>query len=91
MRDQEKNCERAGSVLCPSTKKKKDIQLENCELSFIWGKMRTEAEEMAPLVALRDRSKEAVEEGQYIRFGGRRSSVQSSTYFTKGFPLVTRS
>ena len=28
-------------------KKKKDVQLESCELSFIWGKMRTAAQEAA--------------------------------------------
>ena len=27
---------------------KKDVQLESCELSFIWGKMRTAAWEAAP-------------------------------------------
>ena len=47
---------------------KKDAQLESCELSFIWGKMRTAAREAAPQIALRDCSKAAVGEGQYIRF-----------------------
>ena len=47
---------------------KKDVQLESCELSFIWGKMRTIAQEAASQIALRDRSKAAVGEGQYIRF-----------------------
>ena len=46
----------------------KDVQLETCELSFIWGKMRTAAQEAAPLIALRDCSKAAVGEGPYIRF-----------------------
>ena len=41
---------------------------ESCELSFIWGKMRTEAWEAAPQIALRECSKEAVGEGQYMRF-----------------------
>ena len=31
---------------------KKDIQLESCELSFIWGKMRTAAWEAASQIAL---------------------------------------
>ena len=61
------------------------------EVSFIWGKMRTIAWERAPQMALRDCSKEAVGEGQYIRLSWRGSSVQSSTYFTKGFLLDTRS
>ena len=40
--------------------KKKDVQLESCELSFIWGKIRTGALEAAPQIALRDCSKVAV-------------------------------
>ena len=47
---------------------KKDIQLESCELSFIWGKMRTAAQEAASQIALRDCSKVAVGESQYISF-----------------------
>ena len=49
------------------TSTKKDTQLESCELSFIWGKMRTAAQEAAPQIALRDCSKEVVGEGQYIQ------------------------
>ena len=49
-------------------KKKKDVQLESCELSFAWGKMRTTGREAASHIALRDCSKVAVGEGQYIRF-----------------------
>ena len=41
-------------------------------------------------ITLRHCSKEAVGKGQYIRFWWRESSVQSSTYFTKDFLLVTR-
>ena len=44
-------------------KKKKKAQLESCELSFTWVKMRTAAQEIAQ-IALRDYSKEAGE-GQY--------------------------
>ena len=29
-----------------------EAQLESCELSFIWGKMRTAAQEKAPQIAL---------------------------------------
>ena len=47
---------------------KKDAQLESCELSFIWGKMRTAAPEAACQRALRDCSLAAVGEGQYITF-----------------------
>ena len=42
--------------------KKQDVQLESCELSFIWGKMRTAAWETAPQTALRNRAEEAVGE-----------------------------
>ena len=55
------------------------------------GKMRTAAQETASQTALRHCSKEVVGQGQYIRFWWRGSSVQSSTYFTEGFLLVTRS
>ena len=41
-------------------------------------------------IALRNGSKAAVGEGQYIRLRWRGSSVQSSTYFTKGFLLGMR-
>ena len=41
-------------------------------------------------IALRNGSKAAVGEGQYIRLWWRGSSVQSSTYFTKGFLLGMR-
>ena len=50
-------------------KKKKDVQLESCELSFTWGKVRTAAWEAASQIALRDCSKAAVGESQYIKFG----------------------
>ena len=35
-------------------------------LSFIWGKMRTAAQETAPQIALRNCSEELVGEGQYV-------------------------
>ena len=47
---------------------KKAVLLESCELSFIWGKMRTAVWETASQIALRDYSKASVGEGQYIRF-----------------------
>ena len=46
---------------------KKDVQLESCEVSFMWGNMRTAAQEGACQVALRDCSKAAVGESQDIR------------------------
>ena len=47
---------------------KKDVQLESCGLSFIWDKMMTAAREAASQRALRECSKAAVGETQYIRF-----------------------
>ena len=38
----------------------KGVQHKSCELSFIWGKKGTVAQETAPQIALRDCSKEAV-------------------------------
>ena len=46
----------------------KEAQLESCELSFIWGKMKTAAREIVPQIALRNCSSDAVEESQNIRF-----------------------
>ena len=60
---------------------KENAQRERCELSFIWGKMRTAARETASQIALRNCSKEAggkvsihviLVKGEYMR---------SSTYF----------
>ena len=47
----------------------KDVQLENCKLSLIWGQMRTAAWEVASEIALRDCSKATVRESKYISFG----------------------
>ena len=43
---------------------KRDVQLETCELSFIWGNMRTVVWKEASQITLRDCSKAAVGEGQ---------------------------
>ena len=67
---------------------KKGVQVECCKLSFIWGKIRTAAQEAASQRALRDCSKAAVGERQYIMFWWRGSSIPRSTHFTKGFLLV---
>ena len=45
------------------------MSFQNCELNFIWGKMRTVARETAPQIALRDRIKEVVGESQHKDFG----------------------
>ena len=59
----------------------KNAQRESCEFNFIWGKMRTAAQETAPQMALRNRSKEAGGEGQHVTFGEEGEYMQSSTYF----------
>ena len=51
---------------CHSCKLKKDVQHESCQLSFIWGKMRTTGQEMVPQIALINWSKKVVGEGQYM-------------------------
>ena len=43
---------------------KKMHEVKSPKLSFIWGKMRTVAQETAPQIALRDCFKETVGEGQ---------------------------
>ena len=68
---------------------KTDAQFERCELSFIWGKMRTAAQETAPQITQKLLQRDSG--GRSVWFWWRGSSVQSSTYFTKGFLLVTRS
>ena len=55
------------------------------ELSFIWGKMRTAAQESAPQRALRDCSEEAVGEIQYIRFGEGRVRCNQALILQKVF------
>ena len=72
---------------------KKDVQLENCELSFIWGKMRTAAREAASQISLRDCSKAAVGERQYkVLVKGKFNTISTEPQkgFTKGFLLVRR-
>ena len=51
------------TVLTGKTEKKK-AQHETCELSFIWGNMRTAVWEEASQITLTDCSKAAVGEGQ---------------------------
>ena len=47
---------------------KEDVQRESCELSFIWGRVRTAALKAASQIALIDCSVVAVGDSQYIRF-----------------------
>ena len=43
-----------GVKLKQTNKQKKNAQYESCELSFIWGKMGTVTQEIAPKIALRN-------------------------------------
>ena len=61
------------------TEKKKNAHHESCELSFIWGKMRTRAWEETFQRALRNCSKE-VAESQYICDFSEGGSTFSHTY-----------
>ena len=64
---------------------KTDAQFERCELSFIWGKMRTAAQETASQRTLRNCSKETVGEGQYVTLvKGEFSAIKHLLY--KRFP-----
>ena len=61
---------------------KKNTQCESCELSFIWDKMRTLAQETASQIALRNCSKEIVGKVSiYLILVKGEEYMQSSTYF----------
>ena len=77
-------------VTCGHTCRLKWYTTWGLQVKFYLGKMRTAARKTAPQMALRNCSKEIVGEDQYIRSRWKRSSVQSSAYFTKGFLLVMR-
>ena len=69
----------------------KNAQCESGGLSFIWGNMRTAAWEIAPQIALRNCSKEVGEAGKisiHMIFD-EGEYVQSSTYFSRRFLLVS--
>ena len=69
-------------------KKKTKTQYESCELSFIWGKTRTIAQEIASQIALRNCSKK-VREGQYIcDFGKGGIQAIKHTFFYRRLLLV---
>ena len=60
---------------------KKNAHRESCELSFIWGKMRTIARETASQTALRNCSTEVGRGGQYISdFGDQGVPVAQHTF-----------
>ena len=67
---------------------KKSAQCESCELSFIWGKMRTAAQETASQIALRNYLKEARGKVSIYEIMVRVEYMQSSTYSFRRFLLV---
>ena len=68
---------------------RKDEQFESCELSFIWGKMRTAAREAASQRALRDCSKAGGGKSVHkVLVKGEFSALKHSFY--KKFLLVMR-
>ena len=72
---------------------KKNAQHESCKLSFIavWmqNEVRTAAWETAPQVALRDCSKETVGKVSMYEILVKGKYMQSSTYFSRRFLLVS--
>ena len=59
----------------------KNAQLESCELSFIWGKMRTAARKTASQIALRNCSKEVGGKVSIYVILVKEEYIQSSTLF----------
>ena len=72
---------------CMLTKKKK-AQCESCELSFIWGQMRTIAQETASQIPLRKCPEEVAGRSVYLWFWGRGSNQNQSHIYCTRFLLV---
>ena len=69
----------------------KNAPCQSCELSFIWGRLRTIAQETASQIVLRNCSLEPGEEVSIHMVWGKGECVQSSTHFGRRLLLVTRS
>ena len=81
------NIKKSNSVVfIPAVVGLKKLQRESPELSFIWGKVRTAALEMAPQIALRPQTAPKV--SIYVILV-QRACMQSSTYFSRRFLLVS--
>ena len=81
------NIKKSNSVVfIPAVVGLKKLQCESPELSFIWGKVRTAALEMAPQIALRLQTAPKV--SIYVILV-QRACMQSSTYFSRRFLLVS--
>ena len=63
--------------------KEKRCTSGSCKLNFTWGKMRSAVWETAPQIALRDCSKEAVGEGQYMDFGEGEVHITKHLFHTR--------
>ena len=68
---------------------KNDVQLESCEVSFIWGKMRTAAQEAASQTALRVLQSGSGGESVY-KVLGKGEFHTMKIYFIKSLLLVMR-
>ena len=68
---------------------KKDAQHESCKLNFIWGKMRTAAQEITPQIALRSGSKGRREVSIYVILV-KRKYMKSTTIFCRRFSASHR-
>ena len=81
-------CVSAELRVCPC-RLKENAQRKSCELSLIWGKMRSTACETAFQTALRNRSKEVGGEVSIYGILVKGECMQSSTYFCRRFLLVS--
>ena len=68
---------------------KKIAQHEICKLSFVWGKMRTAAQETAPQRALRNCSKDARRKVSIYVILVKGEDLQSSTQFFRKFLILS--
>ena len=67
----------------------KNAQHESCKLNLIWGKMRTAAQEITPLIALRSGSKGRREVSIYVILV-KRKYMKSTTIFCRRFSASHR-
>ena len=74
-------------IISLNTTDLKNTQCKNCQLSFIWGKMRTAAWEIQPQTALRNCSREVRGKDSIHVILVKGEYVQSSTFFCRKFLL----
>ena len=73
------------SVIKIPTKKKKNAQHESCELSFIWGNIRTAAWETAPPIALRNFQRGTGKRQYILDFGKKGAHAIKHIFFIESF------